>query len=363
MAAVPEGVLPLPYGERDLAELLGDGWKEMLVRGYRWVLFGRLMDSRFLGLQRQGRVGFYGPATGHEALNVGCALLLREKDWVFPGLREQLLALVRGLDLQAYVHHLFGNGLDPSLGRQMPCHPTGRPVAYVSMASTVGTQIVQAAGSAYAQKFRNDPGATVAFFGDGATSTSDFHAGMNLAGVYQLPVLFVCANNQWAISVPVRRQTAVPVLAEKSKAYGIPGERIDGTDFVRVYATLRRALEDIRTGHGPRMVEALVYRMNPHSSSDDPTRYVPPGWMKEAQAHDPLARLEELMDRLGLLSSEQKEAMRKEIEDQLRRAIAAAEVAQPPTPDTLFRDTLSEAVWPLTEERDTFDRDQGGHFP
>ncbi len=363
MAEGSDGPLPLPYSESELQDALGSEWKALLTQGYRWMLFGRLMDNRFLGLQRQGRIGFYGPATGHEALNVGCALALAPEDWVFPGLREQLLALVRGMNLQGYVHHLFGDGMDPSLGRQMPCHPTAASVGYVSMASTVGTQIVQAAGSGYAQALRGKGGITVAFFGDGATSTSDFHAGMNMASVFNCPVLFICANNQWAISVPVSKQTAVTELAKKAKAYGMPGERIDGTDFVRVLSTLRSARKQLSAGKGPVMVEAVVYRMNPHSSSDDPTRYLPPGYLREARAHDPLARLEALGDRLGLLTPEEKERMRKEIEDEFRKAIAEAEVAPPPSPDSLFRDTLKESVWPLTEERDTFDRDQGGHFP
>jgi TPP-dependent pyruvate/acetoin dehydrogenase alpha subunit len=363
MDSPPEGLLPLSYTEAELAQKLGDGWKGTLELAYRWMLFGRLMDTRFLGLQRQGRVGFYGPATGHEAVNVGSALALQKEDWILPGLREQLLALARGLDLQGYVHHLFGNGTDPSLGRQMPCHPTGKPVHYVSMASTVGTQISQAVGSAYAQRYRGETGITAVFFGDGATSTTDFHSGMNFASVYNVPVLFVCANNQWAISVPVAKQTAVPVLANKAKAYGMRGVRMDGTDVVEVISQVREARASLLAGNGPVFLEALVFRMNPHSSSDDPTRYYPANWMKEARAHDPLGRLEGLVDRLQLLAPEKKEALRKEIEDMFRKAIAEAEVAPPPSPDTLFRDTLSETHWPLTEERDTFDRDQGGHFP
>lgn len=362
MSAAVAGLVPLPYGREDLPGLLGPNWEEWLRTAYRWMLLGRVLDTRMLGMQRQGRVGFYGPATGHEAANVGLALSLRKEDWVFPGLREQLVALARGHPLGQYVHHLFTDGVDPCKGRQMPCHPTAREVHYVSMSSTVGSQIIHAVGCAYAMRLRKDPGAAVACFGDGATSTNEFHAGMNFAGVYQLPVLFFCANNQWAISLPVSKQTRVPVLADKAGEYGFNGVRIDGTDVIAVFHTVRAARERLAE-QGPTLVEPLVYRMTPHTSSDDPTRYVPKGWMEEAAAHDPLTRLEELLDRTGVLAVTARETLRQELETELRKLIAEAEVTPPPGPDTLFVDTFRDTFWPLTEDRDSFDREQGGHFP
>ncbi|MCI4355032.1 MAG: thiamine pyrophosphate-dependent enzyme, partial [Thermoplasmata archaeon] len=251
-------LLPLSYSAAELDGLWPE-WRTGLVDGYRWMLLGRALDRRMLGLQRQGRVGFYGPATGQEAVSVGVALALRPADWVFPGLREQLILLARGHPLTTYMDHLFANDRDPARGRQMPCHPTGRDVRYVSMSSVIGTQISQAVGLAYGLKLRREAAAALAFFGDGATSANDFHAGMNFAGVFGLPVLFCCTNNQWAISVPVERQSHVKELAQKSVAYGLPGRRVDGTDLVAVHVAVRDALSRLRTGGGPELLEFVLY--------------------------------------------------------------------------------------------------------
>ena len=356
-------IVPLPYDATTLSPLLGDGWRERLVQMFRGMLLGRTLDTRMLNLQRQGRVGFYGPASGQEAANVGAALALEPQDWVFPGLREQLIALVRGYDLPRYVHHLFGNDMDPAKGRQMPCHPSAREVQYVSMSSVIGTQIVHAVGCAFAQRYRKDRAISVAFFGDGATSANDFHSGMNFAGVFDLPVLFVCTNNQWAISVPTARQTAAASFAAKAPAYGFPGERVDGTDVVAVYHHVRRVRGAMAEDPHPHLLELVLYRLTPHSSSDDPSRYQPKGWREEAMARDPLARLEELLDRTGVLPASEREAIRRELDAEIRSAIQEAEVIPPPRNETLFQDTLKEPSWPLTEERDSFDREQGGHFP
>jgi len=260
----------LPYDAASVGEALGPSWPELLRSAYRWMLLGRTLDARMQALQRQGRVGFYGAATGQEAVNVAAGLASLRDDWVFPGLREQLVALVRGHPLSTYVHHLFADAKDPALGRNMPCHPTARDVHYVSMSSVIGTQVSQAVGLAYALKQKSEPAAALAFFGDGGTSSNDFHAGLNFAGVFLLPVVFCCTNNQWAISIPVARQTAAASLASKAEAYGFSGRQVDGTDFVATYRELSSALKEAREGRGPVMLEFVLYRMTPHSSSDDP---------------------------------------------------------------------------------------------
>ena len=332
---------PLPYSPPEVAQVLGERWKETLVTSYRWMVVGRAFDARMQALQRQGRIGFYGAATGQEAVNVAAGLVSRTEDWIFPGLREQLVAVVRGFPLVDYAHSIFGDARDPARGRQMPCHPTARGVHYVSMSSVIGTQISQAVGLAYALRLRHDPGVSLAFFGDGATSSNDFHAGLNLAGVFQLPVVFVCANNQWAISVPVERQTAASTLASKAAAYGIPGRRLDGTDFVAVYRELAVALRDARSGDGPTMLELLTYRMTPHSSSDDPTRYQPADWARRAVRLDPVARLEQWMTEHDALPEELRIRIRSDAEETARAAVRAAEETPPPGPDTLTEDVYS----------------------
>ena len=356
-------VVPLPYDADRLARLMGPGWAELLQRIYRGMLLGRILDQRLLGLQRQGRVGFYGPATGQEATNAAVAAALGKEDWVFPGLREQLVALLRGHPLPVYLAQLFGNEKDPAHGRQMPCHPTAREVHYVSMSSVIGNQVPQAVGTAWALRRKGVPAIAVAFFGDGASSSGDFHAGLNFAGVLRAPVLFVLTNNQWAISLPSSRQSAVAILAEKAQAYGFAGSRVDGTDPVAVFCAVQEAREALLKGDGPRLLESVFYRMAPHSSSDDPTRYQPPTWSEEARAHDPLERLEAMLEHLGVMRASARDLLREEIETEIRRAIQATEPLPPPGPESLFEDTFQDPFPPLTEERDRFDTEQGGHFP
>jgi len=337
----PDAVVPLPYTREQVESLLGPNAESRLLEAYRWMVLGRTLDARFLALQRQGRVGFYGAATGQEAVNVAAGLASTPADWVLPGLREQLVALVRGHPLGAYVHHLFGDARDPALGRNMPCHPTAREVHYVSMSSVIGTQISHAVGVAFGLRHAGERAVALAFFGDGATSSNDFHAGLNLAAVRGLPVLFACTNNQWAISVPVRRQTAVPRLATKANAYGLAGRTVDGTDVVACWAETSRALDRIRAGGPPEMLEFVLYRMTAHSSSDDPSRYQPSDWDAQAQARDPLARLDGWLGQHDLLDPPARERVRSEAEAQVRRAIVAAEGTAPPAPSSMTEDVLA----------------------
>ncbi len=337
------GLVPLPYDETTMPAKLGPDWAETLAAAYRWMVLARTLDARMQGLQRQGRVGFYGAATGQEAVNVAAGLASTPEDWVFPGLREQLVALVRGYALVDYAHHLFADDLDAGRGRNMPCHPTARGVRYVSMSSVIGTQIDHAVGTAFAARYRHAPGATLAFFGDGATSSNDFHGGMNLAGVFGLPVVFCCTNNQWAISVPVSRQTAVKSLATKAGAYGLPGVWVDGTDFVAVHAELATALQRARDGEGPTLLELVVYRMTPHSSSDDPARYQPADWAARAAAHDPVGRLERWMTDHGLLDADRQASVREAAETEVRAAVETAEATPPPRPESLTEDVYAPA--------------------
>lgn len=341
MSTGAPAVVPLPYTPPELEERLGSDWSTILTDGFRWMLLARQLDQRMLALQRQGRIGFYGPATGQEAVSVGAGLASTPDDWVFPGLREQLIALVRGHPLGTYMNHLFANEEDPARGRQMPCHPTAREVHYVSMSSVVGTQISQAVGVAFALKYRKEVGVALAFFGDGATSANDFHAGLNFAGVMGLPLVFCCTNNQWAISVPVEHQTRSATLAEKSTAYGFPGRRIDGTDFIAVYADLKKALADARAGRGPTLLEFVVYRMTPHSSSDDPTRYQGPDWMARALANDPVRRLEGYLMKHGLLDADTRAAMNEAVDGEVKAAIQTAEAVAPPPPGTMTTDVFA----------------------
>jgi len=334
-------IAPLPHTEEAARAVLGDDWRETVLNAYRWMRLGRALDSRMQALQRQGRVGFYGAATGQEAVNVAAGLATTPDDWIFPGLREQLVALVRGHALEAYTHHLFADDRDPGRGRNMPCHPTAREVHYVSMSSVIGTQVSHAVGLGYALRQKGAPGVSVAFFGDGATSSNDFHAGLNFAGVWGVPVVFCCANNQWAISIPVARQSAAPSLAAKAAEYGLPGHQVDGTDFFAVYGALAAALRTARGGGGASLLEFVTYRVTPHSSSDDPTRYQPSDWAARAASHDPVARLEIWMHEHRVLDVATAETIARDAEARVRAAVEAAEATAPPAVASLTEDVYA----------------------
>lgn len=342
----PAPLEPLSYEPGELEKLLGRGWEELLRSAYRWMLLGRTLDLRLQALQRQGRVGFYGAATGQEAVNVAAGLASGRDDWVFPGLREQLVALVRGHPLSSYVHHLFADAKDPGRGRNMPCHPTASEVHYVSMSSVIGTQISQATGVAYGQKLRREASATLAFFGDGATSSNDFHAGLNFAGVFQLPLVFCCTNNQWAISHPVGRQTAAPSLAAKAGAYGFAGHSVDGTDFVASFRELSQALAQAREGKGPVLLEFFLYRMTPHSSSDDPGRYQPADWMARAARYDPVPRLRSWLLAQKTVTDAELARWESEAEREIREAVDEAEGTPPPSPGSVTEDVYASRSYP-----------------
>jgi pyruvate dehydrogenase E1 component alpha subunit len=334
-------VVPLPYTRAEAEAALGPKWRETMLAMHRWMTLGRALDARMQGLQRQGRVGFYGAATGQEGVSVSAGLVTGPDDWILPGLREQLVALVRGHSLVTYAHHLFADDLDPARGRNMPCHPTAAEVHYVSMSSVIGTQISHAVGVAYGIRARHAPGVALAFFGDGATSANDFHAGLNIAAVAKLPVVFCCTNNQWAISLPVERQSAVATLAAKASAYGIPGRRIDGTDVIAVYRALAESLASARAGEGPSFLEFLVYRMTPHSSSDDPGRYQPKDWAERALSHDPVLRLTAWLRAAGLLNDESQARVSAMAEDEVRAAVRTAEETPAPSLASLTEDVYA----------------------
>src|SRR4051812_13369546 len=238
---------------RSLLRVLGDDGRadprtdprvapELARRMYREMKSIRLLDERMITLQRQGRIGFYGACTGQEAAPVAAGLALSPEDWVFPALRESAIMLVRGFSLPRYVAQVYGNGADLLKGRQMPSHMSARTVRQVSWSSCMATQLPHAVGAAWAAKLRRDPVVVMGFLGDGATSEPDFHGAMNFAQVFKVPVVLVCQNNQLAISVPVRRQTAAVTIAAKAKAYGMRGVRADGNDVLAVYRVLSDAL-------------------------------------------------------------------------------------------------------------------------
>ncbi len=319
-------------------------------RLYRGMMLERVLDNRMLALQRQGRIGFYGPSIGQEAAIVGAAMAMSPEDWIVPQYREPGAALVRGMPLRELICQFMTNSGDPAKGRQMPCHYVYRKGNYLSISSPVGTQIPHAVGIAWAMKLRKAREAALVYFGDGATSTPDFHVAMNFAGVFRVPCVFLCNNNQWAISLPVARQTATATLAEKAPAYGLPGLRVDGMDALAVYAAVRRGAQEARAGHGPILIEALTYRFGPHSSSDAPSRYRDEKEAAAWRARDPLPRFRRYLEAKGWWDAEREADLEKEIGDDITKAVAEAEAFPPVPVDLFFADVYQETTWNLREE-------------
>lgn len=322
------------------------------VRMYRWMMLQRILDNRMLALQRQGRIGFYGPSLGQEAAIVGSAMAMGPDDWIVPQYREPGAALVRGMPLKELICQLIGNAEDPIHGRQMPCHYAYRNGNYLSISSPVGTQLPHAVGIAWAMKLRGDKAAVLVFFGDGGTSTADFHVAMNFAGVFQTPTVFLLNNNQWAISLPVSKQTAATTLAEKASAYGFDGVRVDGMDALAVYRATRDATAAAYAGRGPTLVEAVTYRLGPHSSSDDPSRYRDEAEVAIWRARDPITRFRRFLEHARLWDDGREAALEQELGDEITRAVQEAERAPPPPIETLFSDVYATTPGQLTAQRD-----------
>lgn len=321
-----------------------------LPKIYRTMLLARMLDERCLTMQRQGRIGFYAPVMGQEAAQVAGTWALNPRDWLFPSYRELGVALARGIGPEALLDQFFANASDRLKGRQMPNHYGFRDRNFVVASSPIGTQIIQAVGAAMAAQRRHDPIVTVAFFGDGSTSSNDFHAGLNFAGVYRAPTIFFCQNNGWAISLPRSRQTAAKTLAEKGVAYGVPGLVVDGNDVGQVFRAVRDARARALAGDGPTLIEAQVYRLGPHSTSDDPRRYRTEEELAEWKQRDPIGRVKHEMMDAGTWSEEQDAQLLGEIRAEISSTVARAESVGPADPLTFLDDVYASRT-PLLEEQ------------
>lgn len=300
-------------------DLKDDGFRDL----YRAMVVARRVDQQATALQRQGQLAVYPPLVGQEAAQVGSAYALVPQDWVFTSYREMAVALVRGVDLVSLFQLWRGTWLSDHDPRQ-----TGFGLLTIS----VGTHVLHAAGYAMAARLDGADVVAMAYFGDGATSAGDVHEAMNFAAVYEAPCVFNVQNNHYAISVPVTAQSKAPTLAHRAIAYGMPGERYDGNDVLASYAVTRHAVERARAGEGPGLVEAVTYRVGPHTTADDPTRYRPAGEAQEWGDRDPLTRFETFVDREGLLDADDRAGISEEAEAQavrLREEFTVAEAGDP----------------------------------
>jgi pyruvate dehydrogenase E1 component alpha subunit len=327
---------------------------ETLLAIYREMRKARALDEAMVLLQQQGRIGFHNSCAGQEAVPIGAAFALERSDWVFPAFRESVLMLMRGFPLERYLAQAFGSSKDVLKGRQMPGHMSAREVNVVSWSTSVATQLPQAVGTAWATKKAGARAVVAAFVGEGGTSSPDFHAAMNFAGVFRVPCIIVCQNNQWAISTPASRQTASATFAVKAKAYGVPGVRIDGNDVLAVHRAVTDARVRAVAGGGPTLIECVTYRMGPQPAGDTLLGEGGDAARDEWTAKDPLERFLKHLGYLQLHDSSADAALRQELQEEIRAAIAHAEKESPPDPSTLFDDVYAELPLHLVEQAEAF---------
>lgn len=298
------------------SELEPDIPADTLIRLYRTMLLARRFDERMFNLQRQGRIGTFAPISGQEAAHLGAVAPLRPSDWLVPAFRETGAEIWRGRSLESILAYF--NGFNEA--GKIPPEMNNLPIAV-----PVGSQVVHAVGVAWAMKYRQTDDVAVAFFGDGATSQGDFHEGLNFAAVFAVPAIFVCQNNQWAISIPLSKQTRSKTLAQKAIAYGMPGIQVDGNDLLAVYAATHEAIARARAGQGPTLIECVTYRMSVHTTADDPKRYRTDEEVESWKKKDPIIRFQRYLEQKGLTNDAALEKMEAEVLEEIQTSVDRAE--------------------------------------
>jgi len=318
---------------------------------YELMILTRAFDDLALKLQREGRIGTYPSGRGQEATQVASAYALEGSDWLFPAFREHGAYIARGWPIEMLYEYWGGD----ERGSRVP-----ENTRIFTIAIPVGTQIPHAVGFAWAAKLKGDRIAVLVYFGDGATSEGDFHEGMNFAGVFKVPVVLLCQNNQWAISLPRSRQTATETLAQKAIGYGFSGVQVDGNDAFAVYKATKEALERARSGNGPTLIECVTYRMADHTTSDDASKYRQSEELEEWARRDPIDRLRKYMKRAGLWNEDYEKRVQSETAEKVRKGVEKAESIEPSDAEDLFAWTYAEMPPKLREQYEELTRSAGG---
>jgi len=315
-----------------------------LLSMYRTMLTARLVDEAAIRLNRQGKAPFVVPVSGHEGCQIGTAWALeRGRDVWLPYYRDLGVVLVAGMTPYEVFLGLFAKADDPaSGGRQMPAHWSSRRLGIISGSSVIGTQVPHAAGIAYAVKYRGEDAVVATWFGEGATSEGDWHEGLNFAGIHRLPLIFVCENNRYAISVEQSKQMAVANVADRAPAYGFPGVVVDGNDVLACFAAMKEAVARARAGQGPTLIECKTYRFQPHTSDDDDRSYRSREEVEEARRNDPVSLFAGYLTGQGLARDEEIASMAEELKADLDADIDKAWNAADPDPSTLTRHVFRE---------------------
>jgi len=316
---------------------------KLLLSLYRGMVLTRTFDLKAVSLQRTGRLGTYAVSLGQEAVSVGIASAMREEDVVLPSYRDNGALLWRGMTMEEIL--LFWGGDERGNRSSGPAHDFPYCIP-------VGSQAPHAAGVAYAFKFRKEPRVAVCLFGDGATSKGDVWEAMNFAGVWKLPVVFVANNNQWAISVPLRMQTASETLAQKAIAAGFSGEQVDGNDVIAVRAAAEEAIDHARAGKGPVFIEAVTYRLSDHTTADDAARYRPPEEVQARWKEEPIARLQAYLVSQKVWGKREEEQLASECQQRVEAAVERYLAVGPRAPETMFDHLYAELPEAYSGQRD-----------
>lgn len=310
---------------------------------YGLMLKARLFDEKMLRMQRQGRIGTYGPFSGQEAAQIGSAYALEKNDWIFPSYREIAACMVHGLPLKQSILYVMGH----LKGGQTPQGLNIFPVQII-----IAGQTLHATGCALATKLKGETDVSVTYFGDGATSQGDFHEALNMASVNKVPAVFFCQNNHWAISVPIHEQTASQTLAQKAIAYGMKGVQVDGNDVLAVYDVMKDATKRARDGEGPTLIEAVTYRQGPHTTADDPTKYRDRDEVDDWVTNkDPILRFYRFLERRGLMNEDKQTELKEKFNQEIERAVSEAESEEKSTTDEVFDYVYDEPYKLLSEQK------------
>ena len=317
--------------------------KKQIKEMYEYMILTRVFDDKALKLQRQGRLGTYAPTRGQEASQIGSAFAIQDEDMVFPAFRENGVFLVRRMPMELLFQFWGGD----ERGMNIPKNVNMFPIAI-----TVGAQLLHAVGYSIAMKYKKKKAAAITYFGDGATSEGDFHEALNFAGVFNAPCVFICQNNQYAISVPVEEQTASETLAQKAIAYGFSGIKVDGNDVFAVYEATFEALKKARAGNGPTLIECYTYRIGDHTTSDDAKKYRKESEVKKWELKDPILRLKKYMRKMKMFSEKYENEIKKTSEEQVEKALAKAEAVPKLKPEEIFDFIYSSLTQELSEQRE-----------
>ncbi|MDR3419581.1 MAG: thiamine pyrophosphate-dependent enzyme [Nevskia sp.] len=330
---------------------------DLLRKGLRAMMLTRAFDERMLRAQRQGKTSFYIKSTGEEAVSVAQAMALDRGDMLFPTYRQQGLLVARDWPLLDLMCQVYNNSGDRLKGRQLPIMYSSREAGFFSISGNLGTQFPQAVGWAMASAYKHDTRIAAAWVGDGTTAEGDFHYALTFAAVYRAPVVLNVVNNQWAISsfqgFAGGEETT---FAARAIGYGLPGLRVDGNDFLAVYAVTRWAAQRARSNLGPTLIELYTYRAAAHSTSDDPSKYRPEHEAEKWPLGDPVGRLKQHLIAIGEWSEERHAALAAEVEEEVKAAQKQAESlgtlgSEPASPGTMFEDVFKEMPWHLRKQR------------